>query len=236
MKVLLIGRTQFIGRHIAETLLKCGDEVTLFHRGNTNGELFPAAEHRCGDRDQDLAKLARRIWDAAIDTSAYLARHVKSLANALGGSGGRYVFISLVSAYATPSEPNFNEDSPLEVLEDPLTERVTADSYGGLRALCTRAVQEFLAGNSLLCEAGPTPRNVWLTYLTGRYHHGARFTWGEVRIAHGAKVLEPESRNNPVRIIDVRTMRHSWFCWHVARRAAFPTPWVPSDPHLSVIF
>jgi 2'-hydroxyisoflavone reductase len=88
MKILVIGGTQFVGRHIVTTLLADGDEVTLFHRGSTNPELFPNAEHRLGDRNSDLSALAAGRWDATIDTSAYIPRQVRDLAEILGGRGG----------------------------------------------------------------------------------------------------------------------------------------------------
>lgn len=41
MKVLVIGGTSFVGRHIVETLLKKQHEVVLFNRGKSNPHLFP---------------------------------------------------------------------------------------------------------------------------------------------------------------------------------------------------
>ena len=126
MKILVIGGTQFVGRLIVTTLLADGDDVTLFHRGATNPGLFPDADHRLGDRNNDLNALATGTWDATIDTSAYVPRQVRSLAEVLGGRGGRFVHISSVSAYAEPLVPGFDEDAPLAVLDDPAAEVVNA--------------------------------------------------------------------------------------------------------------
>jgi nucleoside-diphosphate-sugar epimerase len=41
MKLLIIGGTQFLGRHLTESALARGHEITLFNRGLTNPELFP---------------------------------------------------------------------------------------------------------------------------------------------------------------------------------------------------
>ncbi len=147
MKILVIGGTQFVGRHIVTTLLADGDDVTLFHRGSTNPGLFPDAEHRLGDRNSDLSALATGSWDATIDVCAYFPRQVRSLAEALKGRGGRYVHISSVSAYAEPLQPGFDEDAPLAVLRDPTTEVVNNETYGGLKALCERASHRMVRGN-----------------------------------------------------------------------------------------
>src|SRR5438477_401122 len=54
MKLLVLGGTKFLGRAVAEAALARDHELTLFNRGRTNPDLFPAAEHLHGDRDGDL--------------------------------------------------------------------------------------------------------------------------------------------------------------------------------------
>ncbi|MEP6702814.1 MAG: NAD-dependent epimerase/dehydratase family protein, partial [Betaproteobacteria bacterium] len=41
MKLLLIGGTVFLGRHLVDAALARGHEVTLFNRGRTRPDLFP---------------------------------------------------------------------------------------------------------------------------------------------------------------------------------------------------
>ena len=53
--VLVIGGTQFVGRHIVELGLAQGHDITLFTRGKTNPELFPDAKHIVGDRRTGIA-------------------------------------------------------------------------------------------------------------------------------------------------------------------------------------
>ena len=59
MRILIMGGTAFAGRHIAQTAVDAGHDVTLFHRGRTGAALFPGASHVLGDRDSpaDLAAL-----------------------------------------------------------------------------------------------------------------------------------------------------------------------------------
>ena len=100
MKLLVIGGTAFLGRHISEQALARGVELTLFHRGQTNPGLFPEAEHVLGDRDGGLEPLRGRRFDAVIDTSGYVPRVVRESAQLLEPSVGHYTFISTVSVPA----------------------------------------------------------------------------------------------------------------------------------------
>lgn len=100
MKLLILGGTRFLGRHVAEQALARGHQLTLLHRGQSGPALFPQAEHRLADRDGDLSALARGEWDAVIDTSAYFPRQVRTLAACLAGRVGHYQLVSSISVYA----------------------------------------------------------------------------------------------------------------------------------------
>src|SRR4051795_10936713 len=100
MRILVLGGTQFVGRHVVDSALERGHEVTLFNRGKTRPELFPEVEKLHGDRDGNLTALEGRSWDAVIDTSGYVPRVVKASAALLGPNVGQYVFISTISVYA----------------------------------------------------------------------------------------------------------------------------------------
>ena len=99
MRILIIGGTAFVGRHIAQAALDAGHQLTLFHRGRTGPGLFPEAEHLTGDRDLDLEALRTGRWDATVDVCGYMPRQVHSLAEALDGRGGHHLFISSTSVY-----------------------------------------------------------------------------------------------------------------------------------------
>jgi 2'-hydroxyisoflavone reductase len=53
MKLLILGGTAFLGRHLVEPALGRGREVTLFNRGRTNARLFPGAGRLTGSQVQD---------------------------------------------------------------------------------------------------------------------------------------------------------------------------------------
>ena len=48
MKLLVLGGTVFLGRHVAAEALARGHELTLFTRGIHGADLFPEAERRLG--------------------------------------------------------------------------------------------------------------------------------------------------------------------------------------------
>ena len=102
MKLLFVGGTSFVGRHAVEAAAAAGHDVTVFHRGRTNDDLLAGSiAHRHGDRNApDYSALADDTrWDAVIDVSAYVPRHVHQLADAVADRTGHYVHISSISAY-----------------------------------------------------------------------------------------------------------------------------------------
>lgn len=203
MRILVVGGTRFIGRHVVEQSLERGHEVTIFHRGRTGRDLFrdtPHVEHRTGDRDADLEALSEGEWDATVDTCAYLPEQVHRLADALEGRGGRYLFVSSVSAYRTPVRAEFTEEAPLAELDDPSTREVTDATYGGLKALCERASTD---------RFGPSTLLVRPTYVVGPDDYTWRFPWWVTRLARGGEVLAPGPAGAPAQVIDVRDLA-SW--------------------------
>ena len=137
MKILLLGGTRFLGRHLAEQALQAGHELTLLHRGRSGPALFRQARHLIADRNESLAVLdGDNSWDVAIDTNAYVPRHVRQLAREIAGRVGRYHLISTISVYDDLSAPGTTESAPCATLADPAVEEVTGATYGGLKALC----------------------------------------------------------------------------------------------------
>jgi 2'-hydroxyisoflavone reductase len=197
MRILMIGGTRFIGRHVVTAALARGHDVTLFHRGRTGPDLFPEVEHRLGDRDSDLSALADGEWDATVDTCAYVPRQVQTLADVLGDRGGHHLLVSSVSAYAAPEGPGLTEDSPLAELDDPTVEEVTDQTYGGLKVLCERAAVD---------RYGPSTLLVRPTYVVGPDDYTWRFPWWVARLARGGEVLAPGPADAPAQVIDVRDM------------------------------
>src|SRR6516225_5152445 len=113
MRLLVMGGTVFLGRHIVAAATERGHELTLFNRGVSNPETVDGVEQLHGDREHDLALLAGRRWDAVIDTSGYLPRVVRASSELLAGAVDRYAFVSSISAYGALPRPGLDEDAPL---------------------------------------------------------------------------------------------------------------------------
>jgi 2'-hydroxyisoflavone reductase len=192
MNVLILGGTQFVGRHLVDAAVAAGHAVTLFHRGNRNP--YPNVTNILGDRTNpdDLKRLDGR-WDAVIDTSGYVPRIVGMSVAQLEPRVTRYCFISSVSVYQNFT-PSPSESSPVAVLEDTTTEEITGETYGGLKALCERVVQDaFTPTRSLILRPG---------LIVGRFDPTDRFTYWVDRIARGGDVLAPGASDDLTSFID----------------------------------
>jgi 2'-hydroxyisoflavone reductase len=197
MKLLIIGGTRFVGRHLVEQALARGHTLTLFNRGQSNPDLFPQVEQLHGDRAVDLALLKHRAWDAVVDTCGYLPRLVRLSAQALAGQIERYVFISTVSVYADDNPRGMDEDAPLATLKNEAAEEVTGETYGGLKVLCEKAVKEAYSDRALIIRPG---------LVIGPYDPTDRFTYWPWRVAQGGEVLAPGNPDQPVQVIDARDL------------------------------
>jgi 2'-hydroxyisoflavone reductase len=197
MKLLVLGGTVFLGRHLVDSALRRGHEVTLFTRGKSNPDVYPEVEKLQGNRDGNMEALQGRTWDAVLDTSGYVPRIVKASADLLAPAANLYCFISTISVYADFSRPNFDEDTTLGTLQDETVEEVGGATYGPLKVLCEKAVQEAFPGRSLIIRPG---------LIVGPLDHTDRFTYWPRRIAQGGEVLAPGDGNDPVQIIDGRDL------------------------------
>ena len=223
MKLLIIGGTRFVGRHLVSAALAQNQDVTLFNRGNHPSEDVANVETICGDRNSDLSRLHGRRWDVVIDTCGYLPRSVKAAAEVLSGSVDRYVFISSLSAYADVSGVGVDETAPLAKLMSEQLEAANAiDSsgqtsavnygkmYGGLKALCEQAAEEAMPGRVLIIRPG---------LIVGPYDYTDRFTYWVVRVARGGEVLAPGRPDQPVQFIDARDLAE-WMVRMIAHYAS----------------
>lgn len=197
MKLLILGGTVFLGRHIVEAALARGHEVTLFNRGQHNPDLFPEVEKLKGDRNGNLESLKGRKWDAVIDPSGYVPRLVQASAKLLANAVDHYTFISSISVYKDLSLLNQDETAPVGKLPDETVEEITGDTYGPLKALCEEVVEATLPGRALIIRPG---------LIVGSHDPTDRFTYWPHRVAKGGEVLSPGRPDKQVQIIDVRDL------------------------------
>ncbi len=197
MKLLILGGTVFLGRHLVEAALARGHEVVLFTRGQHNADLFPQVEKLRGDRDGGLAVLQGRRWDAAIDTSGYVPRLVRASAELLAAQVEHYTFISSISVYADVSKPGLDEGTPVGKLEDETTEEYNGEAYGPLKALCEQAAEAAMPGRVLVIRPG---------LIVGPHDPTNRFTYWPHRVAQGGDMLAPGRPERVVQFIDARDL------------------------------
>jgi len=192
MRILVLGGTQFLGRHVVDAALGRGHDVTLFNRGQTRPELFPEVDRLRGDRDGDLSALDGHAFDAVVDTSGYVPRIVSETIDALDDVG-HYTFVSSVSVYADLTVPP-TEASPVRELEQPTEE--WREAYGELKADCEDVVRQRFPGAFI-----PRPG-----LIVGPWDPTGRFTYWPERIAAGGPVLAPAPPDASAQVIDARDL------------------------------
>jgi 2'-hydroxyisoflavone reductase len=197
MKLLILGGTVFLGRHLVQAALARGHEVTLFNRGQHNPNLFPNVEKLRGDRDNNLSSLKDRTWDAVIDTSGYIPRLVQASAQLLKNNVNHYTFISSISAYQGLSLPNQDETASVGKLSDETIEEITTETYGPLKALCEEVIKTLFPSRALIIRPG---------LIVGSHDPTDRFTYWVHRVARGGEVLAPGRPERQIQIIDVRDL------------------------------
>jgi 2'-hydroxyisoflavone reductase len=130
MRLLILGGTLFLGRHLVDAARERGHEITLFNRGRTNPGLYPEVETVLGDRAADLALLKGRSWDAVVDTCGYLPGVVRASAERLRDAVEHYTFISSISVYADPVVAGVDETPPPQQIDDELVHEFKPEHYG----------------------------------------------------------------------------------------------------------
>jgi len=198
-RLLILGGTGFVGRHVTEAALDAGHHVGLFNRGKTNPEAFAGrdVELLVGDRStSDLGALSKSgDWDACVDVNAYVPRVVREACEALDGRAGHYTYISTVSVYVPTDKGPIDEDSPLRTLDDPTTENVDNETYGPLKVLCEEVAMQAFPGNCTVIRPG---------IVAGPYDSTDRFTYWVRRMAQGGDVLAPNRPHQPMQVVHGR--------------------------------
>lgn len=211
MRILILGGTIFLGRHLVEAALRSGHEVTLFNRGQHGRDLYPQVERLFGDRRGNLSALEHRQWDAVIDTNGYIPSVVRASASLLANAVKQYVFISSISVYndvsvigvdeaasvATITPEQLHEVEGIVPPATGTTARIYQEAYGALKALCEQATEEMMPARVLQVRPG---------LIVGPYDYSDRFTYWPNRVARGGEVLAPGRPERHVQLIDVRDL------------------------------
>ena len=198
MRTLVLGGTSFVGRAIVEQALSRGDDVTLFSRGRTGTALFPDVPRLVGDRDSgDLAALAGTSWDALIDVSAYVPRHVQQASAAV--SADRYLLISTGSVYDHTASPAVVDEDAPRLAPERGTEEHDGPAYGPLKVACEDDAQRLWGERATIVRPG---------VVAGPHDPTDRFTWWVRRAARGGRVALPGRPDQPTQVVDSGDLAH----------------------------
>ncbi len=196
LRILVLGGTKFLGVHIVELALQHGHSVTLFNRGKTNAGIFPQLVHLKGDRDAQLDSLKGKHWDAVIDDSGYVPRHVRLSANCWHPMSST-TSSSPPSRFMRASRAPNNEDSPVGKLPDETIEKMDGGAYGPLKALCEKAAEKAMPGRVAVVRPG---------LIVGPRDPTDRFTYWPARAARGGEMVTPDKPSDRVQFIDARDL------------------------------
>jgi len=196
LRILILGGTRFIGLHMTALALERGHQLTFFNRGKTKTDRYPDVERIKGDRNGEIDGLKDREWDAVIDNSGYVPRHVQLSAELLAPKVKQYVFTSSISVYPDFSVPR-DESSPVGKLADESTEKVDGETYGPLKALCEQAAERAMPGRTCVIRPG---------LIVGPDDNTDRFTYWPARAARGGEFIAPGSPADAFQVIDARDL------------------------------
>lgn len=193
MRLLVLGGTHFLGRHVVTAALEHGHEVATFTRG-VSGEPPEGVRALHGDRDdREALPTALAGWrpELVVDTSCQSRAAASNAAAALADVAG-YAFVSSLNAYRNwPPGPIGAEDvEPTWDTED--------DDYGPNKAAAERTLGAALGERFLTARAG---------LIVGPFDRLYRLGWWLDRIAAGGPVVVPaEGLDQPIALIDVRDL------------------------------
>lgn len=194
MKILMLGGTSFVGRHIVEELISKGHEVVLFNRGKSNPGIFPELKRIVGDRRRDAAKLTDEKWDAVIDTSAYTPADLRPVLENI--TTDHYTFISTISVYDDFKHGAVTENSSV-FQQEVESDKVTSDTYGPLKTMCEQLIEERVGDKALIIRPG---------IVIGPYDPTDRFAYWAMKLSGKGTVLIPGSKERKVQWIDARDL------------------------------
>ena len=195
MRLLVLGGTHFLGRHVVTAALDRGHDVATFTRG-VSGAPPGGVRALHGDRD-DPDALPRALGDWApevvVDTSCQTRAAARNAAAALSGVSG-YAFVSSLNAYrGWPPGPVGRED-------DEATWDTEDDDYGPNKAYAERVIGDAVGEGFLTARAG---------LIVGPWDDVHRLGWWLERIARGGRVVVPDALEQPIAVVDARDLA-SW--------------------------
>ncbi len=125
MRVLIVGGTRFIGAHAARQFVEDGADVTVFHRGRTEGPLPASVRHiRDASAEYPIGRYPAGItgpdWDVVVHMVMMGEADARAAVETFRGRAGRLVMISSGDVYRAYGRLTRHEPGPPDPM--PLTE------------------------------------------------------------------------------------------------------------------
>jgi nucleoside-diphosphate-sugar epimerase len=203
MRILIVGGTLFIGRQLAEALVRAGHDVTVLHRNLAT--VLPAGVRGIIADRNDAASVAGALkherFDAVFDNvydweRGTTAGQVASTAQAcLNSSLKRYVFMSSVAAYGAGL--HHGEDDPLAPDDDP-------DLYVRNKASSERALFAMKGLPAVTIRPG-------FVYGPGNPMYREAFFWDRIR--DGRAIIVPDDGSRLMHFSYVKDI--VWCCLRI---------------------
>lgn len=197
-RVLILGGTAWLGRHIAQAALERGDEVVCVARGYS-GSVAPGVRWVSIDRrDAGAYDDLTGDWDEVVELS-YDPDLVVPALEALAARAAHWTLISSVSVYARGDEPAADESAELVSPED-------LARYPDAKVAAERASAARLGDRLLIGRAG---------LIVGPGDPSDRFGYWPARMLRGGDVLAPTLAPLWSQVVDVADLA----AWVVAAGA-----------------
>jgi 2'-hydroxyisoflavone reductase len=193
MRLLVLGGTRFLGRHVVTAALERGHEVATFTRG-VSGAPPDGVRALLGDRDDPSAlPAALDGWapELVVDTSGQTRAAARNAAAVLGDVRG-YAFVSSLNAYSAwpPGPIGPEDDEPTWLTDD--------EEYGPIKAASERILGNVLGDRFLTARAG---------LIVDPHDPLYRLGWWLDRIARGGRVVVPDGAlDQPIALVDARDL------------------------------
>jgi 2'-hydroxyisoflavone reductase len=184
MRVLVLGGSYFVGRHIAMEFHAHGHDVVLLNRGTREMPL-PGLKVDRNDMFALRAALEGQRFDVVVDTSCYDSGQAFLAVQALAGRYGRWVFVSTGAVYDDEEPRPLAETAPANGSD------IWGD-YGASKARAEALLRELCGQKLTIVRPG---------YVYGPYNSLARETFVWSRVLRGRPVFVPGDGSTEVSFV-----------------------------------
>ncbi len=185
MKILILGGTGAMGKHLVDILAERGENVFVTTRSNRDSHENIVYIRGDAHSHAFLNELLKEKWDAIVDFMVYNTMEFQGRVRMLSAATAQYVFLSSSRVYAN-SETPLTEDSPrlLDVCKDP--KYLATDEYALTKArqedilrLGTERnwtiIRPYITFSEIRLQLGVMEKEAWL----GRALQGKKILFSE---------------------------------------------------------